>query len=90
MKNQLRAKRAEIVIVLFEQLYGEKSVAELICDVTHWCDCNDQQLSEALKSAWYSYHGDTDGEGRQFRSAIRWRSIWKIWKLRKSMSSFHL
>jgi hypothetical protein len=42
-------------------------VADLLCDIAHWCDRNDVDLQSALRLAASHYLEETAGQGTQLK-----------------------
>lgn len=77
--NDERASWAEVGLIAFGQRtsmvrshIGDKEdaflvVADLLCDMAHWCDRNDVDLQSALRLAASHYREETGGEGTQLK-----------------------
>lgn len=75
--NDERASWAEVGLIAFGQRtgmvrshIGDKEdgflvVADLLCDIAHWCDRNDVNLPSALRLATSHYLEETGGQGAQ-------------------------
>jgi hypothetical protein len=77
--NDERASWAEVGLVTFGQVtgmvrshLGDKEdafllVADLLCDIAHWCDRNGVDLQSALRLATSHYIEETSGQGAQLK-----------------------
>ena len=77
--NDERASWAEVGLVAFGQRtgmvrshVGDKEdaflvVADLLCDIAHWCDRNGVDLHTALRLATSHYMEETGGQGMQLK-----------------------
>ena len=77
--NNERALWAEAGLVVFGRLtgmvrshVGDKEdaflvVADLLCDIAHWCDRNGVDLQSALRLATSHYIEETGGQGTQLK-----------------------
>jgi hypothetical protein len=77
--NDERASWAEVGLVAFGQLtgmvrshLGDKEdaflvVADLLCDMAHWCDRNGVDLQSALRLATSHYIEETGGQGARLK-----------------------
>jgi hypothetical protein len=77
--NDERASWAEVGLLAFGQRtgmvrshVGDKEdaflvVADLLCDIAHWCDRNDVDLQSALRLATSHYLEETRGQGAQLK-----------------------
>ena len=77
--NDERASWAEVGLIAFGQLtgmvrshIGDKEdgflvVADLLCDIAHWCDRNGVDLPSALRLAASHYMEETGGQGGQLK-----------------------
>src|SRR6185312_12578568 len=78
--NDERASWAEVALVTFGQRtgmvrvhLGDKEdaflvVADLLCDMAHWCDRTGVDLQSALRLATSHYMEETGGQGTQLES----------------------
>lgn len=77
--NDERASWAAVGLIAFGQRtgmvrshVGDKEdaflvVADLLCDIAHWCDRNGVNLPSALRLATSHYREETGGQGGQLR-----------------------
>ena len=77
--NAERASWAQVGLIAFGQRtgmvrshIGDKEdaflvVADLLCDIAHWCDRNGVDLQSALSLAKSHYIEETSGQGTQLR-----------------------
>lgn len=77
--NDERASWAEVGLLAFGQRtgmvrshVGDKEdaflvVADLLCDIAHWCDRNGVDLPSALRLAASHYREETGGQGGQLK-----------------------
>jgi len=68
-KNDQRAFWADVAIEAFRDETGTDvcdAVADLLCDLMHWCDRNPTDFEKALSNARFHYEAETteeDSEG---------------------------
>ena len=66
-QNDNRALWAEAAVVAFEAQTGtdrEDALADLLCDLMHWCDRNGGNFKFALDRARRNYEEETQPEGQ--------------------------
>ena len=64
-KNDTRAGWGEQVILRFEALTGcdrEDALADMLCDLMHWCDRNGLDFARQVERAEYHYQCETSNE----------------------------
>jgi len=62
-KNEDRASWAEHALAAFMDATGsdkEDAVSDLLCDIMHWCDRNDQNFTAELNRAESHYEAETE------------------------------
>jgi len=61
-QNNSRSKWAEVAIKAFEAetgTYREDALADLLCDLMHWCDRNGLRFQKELERAENHYYEET-------------------------------
>jgi hypothetical protein len=63
--NHERAEWAALALNQFQRITGADDdyvLADLLCDLMHWCNRNDVNFKAVLSRAWWHYEAETAAE----------------------------
>jgi hypothetical protein len=86
-ENERRAQEGGAILVHYEETSGEapyggisaeqltdlheQNLADMLCDLGHWCDRNGVDMQDAIRRAKMHYDAETGGEGMQFTAVAQ-------------------